>query len=392
MRRCCSASGRTMGNSGLMAWLLVCLSTCCAALSLDSVNEGWLRKQLQKETGVKTLIRRFLELPKCPTGTRDCEYHSVNMFRPLTRLRPFKEFIAPRSLSLDQNNSFYPGYPYINGLGFKLLADFCRETPNLGYFPYATFATSQIFNRSLIYWPLVFSYHNLQKLRGVLRNLLHHIFLMTHNQDAPHLPAFVLDSPKVLKIFVVNGPDIDHPKVVHLPLGLRAYGKQYALSVNEVRATAAATMPNRTLHARFGLSSIAGKGAGSAKMLLRKAVLKSLRANGFYFDNPTGHHGYDNYLREMTTFNFVLSPPGSGRDAHRTWEALGIGRPPVIANSTPTQLHDGLPVVLASDWNTVTPASLELQWEHMKAQKYNLEKLFMPWWVRLILFECLLTP
>lgn len=66
------------------------------------------------------------------------------------------------------------------------------------------------------------------------------------------------------------------------------------------------------------------------------------------------------YLAQLTVHPFVLSPPGNGQQAHRTWEALYAGACPLVLRSGTDmdRLYTGLPVVLVSDWADVRLHSL----------------------------------
>lgn len=93
---------------------------------------------------------------------------------------------------------------------------------------------------------------------------------------------------------------------------------------------------------------------------------------------------YEDYLREMATFKFVLSPHGAGYDCYRTWEALTLGCIPVVKKSCLDILYDGLPVVIVDDWADATKEFLEKKYDEMAQQKYHLERLSINYWVELI--------
>jgi len=61
---------------------------------------------------------------------------------------------------------------------------------------------------------------------------------------------------------------------------------------------------------------------------------------------------------QRARFAFVLSPPGVGRDAHRTWEALALGCIPIVHALGIEEVFDGLPVVVVANWSLITPAAV----------------------------------
>ena len=107
----------------------------------------------------------------------------------------------------------------------------------------------------------------------------------------------------------------------------------------------------------------------------------------------------DIYRRNMQ-FPFWLSPRGMGADCHRTWEALLLGRVPVLrrdANTVPGRA-DGLfeegdvnpymiadlPVMFVNQWADVTVDRLREFWSEMLRKRqqgaYRFEKLTEAYW------------
>jgi hypothetical protein len=50
---------------------------------------------------------------------------------------------------------------------------------------------------------------------------------------------------------------------------------------------------------------------------------------------------------------YVLSPPGSGTDCHRTWEAIYLGAIPIVLRSAWGFAEGELPVMIVDDWSEV---------------------------------------
>ena len=81
---------------------------------------------------------------------------------------------------------------------------------------------------------------------------------------------------------------------------------------------------------------------------------------------------------------FVISPFGNGPDCHRTWEALCLGRVPIIQKFPMNSMFENLPVVIVNDWNEVTEDFLKKQYnmilENYKKGIYSFEKLKLSYW------------
>ena len=91
---------------------------------------------------------------------------------------------------------------------------------------------------------------------------------------------------------------------------------------------------------------------------------------------------------------FTLSPPGNGIDTYRTWEAMYMGRVPIVDSTLPAFLYEDLPCLVVDSWFEVTPARLNATWAamHRHAPGYNLDKLWAPWWLLYMIRHCLVVP
>lgn len=59
------------------------------------------------------------------------------------------------------------------------------------------------------------------------------------------------------------------------------------------------------------------------------------------------------YRDLVVNSKYVLSPPGSGTDCHRTWEAIYLGAIPIVLRSAWGFAEGELPVMIVDDWNEV---------------------------------------
>ena len=94
----------------------------------------------------------------------------------------------------------------------------------------------------------------------------------------------------------------------------------------------------------------------------------------------------DRLVRRYEEFTFVLSPRGNGVDTHRVWESLYKGAHPILEdNSWSRSLKEmGYPVSLVSKLEPETVKSFLDNCEVTPFDPQNLEKLWMPYWERLI--------
>lgn len=90
---------------------------------------------------------------------------------------------------------------------------------------------------------------------------------------------------------------------------------------------------------------------------------------------------FSTYVEELARSRFVVSPPGSGLDCHRTWEALYMGCYPIVLSSTLNPLYEELPVVVVNSWEEVSEELLAKKEEEFQKGNWNSSKLYMPYWL-----------
>ena len=147
---------------------------------------------------------------------------------------------------------------------------------------HSTIDVTRIFNRSLVYWRL--NSDDLQRLQQALPSIDAHFFLICHNDDLFQFPAWLLDHPKVLKLFAphVRFSQV-HPKLVPLPLGLNGRSRGAASQrLRAARALARAIPPSKSLFVKF---QIGQPRYLRLRYLRRRRVLNDLRAAGWHTQN-----------------------------------------------------------------------------------------------------------
>ena len=102
------------------------------------------------------------------------------------------------------------------------------------------------------------------------------------------------------------------------------------------------------------------------------------------------------YARLLAAQRFVLSPPGVGYDAYKTWEILAAGAVPVVVPDAAfdARLFDGAPVARLPPLPDLSRSSLEAalrsyaarrrreERDHSSAASHALERLSLQWWRR----------
>lgn len=200
------------------------------------------------------------------------------------------------------------------------------------------------------------------------------IILISHNSDYPAPGAYYryLDDPKILAWFGQNCDRL-HPKFHPIPIGIAnpkwPHGNKAIF--DKVLNTLNYELGNRRMAAYINFSPHTNK--------IRTVVynhFKGKKIAAYASVKPL-----EQYLHEMATFQFVISPFGNGLDCHRTWESLLVGSLPIVTKSTLDQLYEDLPVIIVDKWEDVTEEFFSKKLEEMKSKTYRWEKLFLDFWL-----------
>ena len=182
-----------------------------------------------------------------------------------------------------------------------------------------------------------------------------------------------LDEEKVVAWFGVH-PDemaMNHPKFYPLPLGILQdpyhYAKRKQLD-KYFKRLRAKTKKKHWVYMNFAF----------ADKPERKMLHKMLK------DKPyckRGHRqGFKDYLHQMATCRFAVSPEGLGPDCYRTWESLLVGTIPIVRTLYLDPLYEGLPVLIVEKWDDLNEEYLKNEYQRIRSKKYDISRLYTDYW------------
>lgn len=203
----------------------------------------------------------------------------------------------------------------------------------------------------------------------VFPHIKHPIIIVTHNRDdaVPGVYASYLDDEKIVAWFSVN-IDCVHPKLHAIPIGI-ANGYWPHGNTAVVKKNAELSADKTILLCASYISQTHAS---------RPHVYNCFRNVSYcYF---AGQKPFEQYLQDLRSSKFVLSPRGNGPDCHRTWEALLMGAVPVVPSTTINSVYEGLPVVIVDHWQSLTQEFFEKTWHEYSQKKYELERLYADYW------------
>uniref|UniRef100_A0A7S1IVY7 Exostosin GT47 domain-containing protein n=1 Tax=Eutreptiella gymnastica TaxID=73025 RepID=A0A7S1IVY7_9EUGL len=386
---------------------------------VNSIDDVRLLPLLEKEVGLRKVIR-FVEIANAHRfNDNECLRKmnwTTSSTRPLclteemlhttTRLMNFKEYtekavtLLGRLHGTPQAKVLGTSYPYISGGIFRAMGETIQETFTHHHWPrsakathfkhYYAWADLDFPNRSMVYWNLNQFKKDIEYLKEWLLGgrIKSHFFIITHNQDRPGYPDWLLDHPQVLLVFGHHVPaNLYHPKIRVIPLGVDNPAKSPYL-LHKVRMEAKSDKydhtPQNLLLARFRMD------LGH----LRPIISKAIQAN--FQDLPHQKLSKVQYYKELTRTKFIISPPGIGWESSKATESHYMGRVPLIMDLFRNDSLVGLPflTIKEEEWPSVTPAWLEAKWDSFMADDrriFNVDKTWGLWWLTYVLKECLMV-
>ncbi len=93
----------------------------------------------------------------------------------------------------------------------------------------------------------------------------------------------------------------------------------------------------------------------------------------------------EEYLRQVYSHKFCLSPEGAGIDCFRTWEALYLKSIPIVQEGIHMNAFKDLPILFTKNYSEITKNYLEEKYEGMLDTDYNIDKLYFSYWKHLIM-------
>ena len=165
-----------------------------------------------------------------------------------------------------------------------------------------------------------------------------------------------------------------HPKLHHVPLGLPR-----ALSPHLEREAA-------WVNAKHGPRS-ADVYVNHKPRPYRERILGHLRHSlqqslpNAYAGKAALRSGTQTYVGDLFRHAIVLSPPGSGVDCYRHYEALLCGAVPLLEYSPlAVELLSGLPYIMVRSWAEVSASFLERELAQLKTRTFDWRRLTRAYW------------
>jgi hypothetical protein len=201
-------------------------------------------------------------------------------------------------------------------------------------------------------------------------------YIVSHNGDNGITKELIEMFPNLIKWFGQNVL-VKNTKVTAIPIGLE--NDYVHNSINKKKKiekiSKSNIIPSKLLYLNFNIENHPEDRSSAYTYFKNKKWATSKQSN----------MNYDDYIHDILSHYFILSPRGCGIDCHRTWEALYLNRYPIMKRYYGLEtLYKDLPVVFVNDWSEVTEEFLNKELEKIQNTHYNLDKLKFSYWKKLI--------
>ena len=196
--------------------------------------------------------------------------------------------------------------------------------------------------------------------------------LIAHNADdyisTNKMMLPYLNDSKLISYFTQNLM-ISHPKANILPIGLA--NEHWPHGNLEIFKRVMNTTDHTWINKK-GVDSIYFYFSIHTAQWLRKPCYDILVSKGLKWDKE---REYEDYLREMMKYKYVVCPGGNGPDCHRFWEAVYLGKIPIVLyNSMIEKFRPYVKMVILNRWE-------DLDVDNMKIFLPKTEKYYFEDWL-----------
>lgn len=222
-------------------------------------------------------------------------------------------------------------------------------------------------------------------LKEVHHRIKNKYILLSHCYGPVFSLSSYVNNPKILAWFgQANSNAITFDKFTIVPLGI--FGTDQVFDERDkiiLLLKQLKTVPKtKLLYSNFMVHK--GEHVGRSERTMVYDMFKTKPYCTTITLTPNWRKPFVEYMKEVAEFKFTLAPEGDQHDTYRVWEALSVGSIPITHTSPLDGIFTDMPVIIVDDYNIVTEDYLNNKYEEMKNKKYNLEKLYMRYWVNLI--------
>lgn len=193
-------------------------------------------------------------------------------------------------------------------------------------------------------------------MERILPQIKYKFILITHDADAPvtekYLP--ILNSEYLVMWFGMNCHVI-HDKLFPIPIGMANEVWPHGNKDTVIKIIKEKNKKENLCYCNFDINT---------NYNARNYTLKKLNEKTF-IDFEKNKLDFETYLRKLSTYKYVISPPGNSVDCHRIWESMYVGTIPICLKSVPLHTFKASPILFINTWDDITPELLKSKYEKL---------------------------
>ena len=195
--------------------------------------------------------------------------------------------------------------------------------------------------------------------------------LITHNSDYPITERYskYLDNNLLVSWYAQN-VNFNHKKLKSIPIGIAneiwPHGNETVL-INEINKNKEKT---NLIYCNFDVHT---------NFYERNQCIKSMNKNSLIMSKKTN---FENYISELNSSFFCLSPNGNGVDCHKTWESIYLKTIPVVTESININFYRDYPIYIIKNWDNFNINELNKELYDKIIKKFDVDKLKIKFFIK----------
>lgn len=168
--------------------------------------------------------------------------------------------------------------------------------------------------------------------------------LVTHNADRSAVSGNLdlLEDNRLIKWFGMN-VDIYHPKLQPIPIGIANEKWPHGNKDILLKVINEKNEKKKLVYSNFDITTNYDK---------RYNTLKKLSTHS-YINFESTKLMFEDYIRKLSTYKYVISPPGNSVDCHRIWESIYLGVVPIVEEHPALEYYKDLPILFVKNFNDI---------------------------------------
>lgn len=212
---------------------------------------------------------------------------------------------------------------------------------------------------------------------------------ITHNSDYHITNQLIKNGPKFKKWFCQN-KETDNLNVFSIPIGLENFEPHFGPDSKFGRYSSLPHFGPQKKDYIYLLSCNENEHKNLVYMNFNcntrpyeRNIIKNY-FNQFNWIYKKQNIDWKEYYRDTTNSKFIISPRGNGVDCHRIWESLYLRTIPIVKKEFFMEEFADLPILFIDSWDQVTEEFLLLKYDEYKNKKFDLSKLKISEWKKII--------